>query len=256
MSTLSVIIICKNEQHNIRDCLASVAFADEIILMDSNSTDETTSIAKAFTDKIFITTDWPGYGPQKNRALQKATSGWVLSIDADERVSDALKKDILQTIHSNTSFGAFKILRLSSYCGRMIHHGDWKNDYVVRLFQRSSGQFTNDIVHERFALKKGTTLGKLKSPLLHYSFKSLDQVLNKVNEYSTAGAKHKYQQRQKSSIKRALCHALWSFIRGYFLRCGFLDGREGFLLAVSNAEGVFYRYAKMIYYQRNNSEKT
>jgi len=247
MTTLSVIIICKNEEDNIRDCLESVKFANEIILLDSKSTDNTVDIAKTYTDKIFITADWPGYGKQKNNALKKASGEWVLSIDADERVTNELRETILNTIQNTTPLDAFKIRRLSSYCGRIIHYGDWGNDYVVRLFRRSSGQFTNDIVHERFALKKDKSLGKLTPPLLHYSFKSLDQVLNKVNEYSTAGAKRNYQQHKKSSIKKAVCHALWSFIRGYFLRLGFLDGREGFLLAISNAEGVFYRYVKILY---------
>jgi len=250
MTTLSVIIICKNEKDNIHDCLESVKFADEIILLDSKSTDNTVDIAKAYTNKIFITEDWPGYGKQKNRALEQASSEWILSIDADERLTDELREEILIVIRRTTSIDAFKILRLSSYCGRIIRHGDWKNDYVIRLFRRLSGQFTNDIVHERFQLKKETPLGKLTSPLLHYSFKSLEQVLNKVNEYSTAGAQRDCQQKQKSSVKKALCHALWSFIRGYFLRLGFLDGREGFLLAISNAEGVFYRYVKMIYRQK------
>jgi glycosyltransferase involved in cell wall biosynthesis len=247
MSTLSVIIICKNEQDNIRDCLDSVAFADEIILLDSKSTDNTLNIARKYTDKLFITEDWPGYGPQKNRALCKAKGQWVLSIDADERLSDTLQQEIQQVIHSETPFDAFKLLRLSSYCGRMIRYGDWKNDYVLRLFRNKSGQFTNDTVHERYVLNQGKLWSKLKSPLFHYSFKSLEQVLSKVNEYSTLSADRKYQQHKKSSVKKALCHASWSFFRGYFIRLGFLDGREGFLLAVSNALGVFYRYAKLIY---------
>lgn len=253
MTRLSIIIICKNEEDNIRDCLESVKFADEIILLDSKSTDNTINIAKTYTDKIFITNDWPGYGKQKNNALAKASGEWVLSIDADERVTDGLRQAILSAIQSTTACDAFKIRRLSSYCGRIMRHGDWKNDYVIRLFRRSSGQFTNDIVHERFVLNNEKSLGQLTSPLLHYSFKSLDQVLNKINEYSTAGAKRNCQQNKKSSIKKAFSHAIWSFIRGYFLRRGFLDGREGFLLAISNAEGVFYRYAKTVYYKKLSS---
>ena len=247
MTTLSAIIICKNEEHNIRDCLESIKFADEIIVLDSNSTDKTVDIAKAYTDKIFITSDWPGYGPQKNRALAKASSQWVLSIDADERVTDQLRQTIVDVISNKRTYDAFKIKRLSSYCGRMIYHGDWSNDYVVRLFRRLSGQFTKDIVHERFILNQEKLLGTLTQPLLHYSFKSLNQVLKKMNHYSSAGAIKNCQQAKKSSITKAIFHSIWSFIRGYFLRLGFLDGREGFLLAISNAEGVFYRYVKMLY---------
>jgi hypothetical protein len=141
---------------------------------------------------------------------------------------------------------------MTTYCGRFIRHGDWRSDKVIRLFHRSSGQFSDDIVHETFKITQKGSIGTLTSPLLHYSYSSLEDVLNKVNEYSSATAERKYRQGQKSSLSKALIHAFWSFIRGYILRGGFLDGREGFLLAISNAEGVFYRYVKIIYRNKHS----
>jgi hypothetical protein len=167
-----------------------------------------------------------------------------LSIDADERVTEALKRDILTIMNNKTITSAFEIPRLSSYCGRFIKYGDWRHDKVIRLFRRSSGKFSTDAVHEKFYLFKKTSIGKIASPVLHYSFRSLEEVLNKINEYSSVSAEIKCQKGQRSSIMKALYHAAWSFMRGYLLRFGCLDGREGFLLAVSNAAGVFYRYTR------------
>ena len=250
MTTLSVIIICKNEENNIGGCLDSVKFADEIIVLDSNSTDRSQEIARIYTKKVFVT-DWPGFGKQKTRALNKASSQWILSIDADERVTEKLRKEILTVIHTKQSINAFKIRRLSSYCGRIMYHGDWKNDYVIRLFKRTAGKFSDDIVHEKFIPNdKYAVVGKMKSTLLHYSYKSFEDVLNKVNTYSSLSAQKKAREGKKSSVKKALFRAFWSFFRGYIIRGGFLDGCEGFLLAASNAECVFYRYVKLSYYKK------
>ncbi|SEH08949.1 glycosyltransferase family 2 protein [Candidatus Venteria ishoeyi] len=147
------------------------------------------------------------------------------------------------------------IPRLSTYCGRFMHHGGWYPDYVLRLFKRETAHFSDLPVHEKLEIQQGK-IGRLKNPLLHYSFPDLETVLNKVNHYSTAGAESYAQQGKSGGLRKAVLHGLWTFIRTYFLRLGFLDGREGFMLAVSNAEGVYYRYLKLSFNFQTGNEKT
>lgn len=244
-SKLSITIITKNEVNRVEACLRSVTWADEIIVLDSGSTDDTVVLCKKYTDQVFVT-DWPGFGPQKNRALEKATGDWILSIDADEQVSDELRHEIRVLVQSNPSCSAYAIPRLSSYLGKILRYGDWENDYCVRLFRRGHAQFTNDIVHEKLQIINGE-IGRLKNPLYHQTFISLEQILKKVNSYSTLSAKAKYSKGQRATLSKAIGHGLWTFFRCYVLKRGFLDGREGFMLAVSNAEGTYYRYIKMMY---------
>jgi len=247
---LSVIVITKNEEKNIADCLASVAWADEIIVVDNNSSDKTVELCREYTNKIIVTKDWPGFGLQKKRALDKATGDWVLSLDADERVTEPLYNEIEQVLQ-DTEATAFRIPRLSQYCGRWIKHSGWSPDYVLRLFRRGKAQFSEDIVHEKVILLEGE-LGTLKNPLKHYSFNSLEEVLDKTNSYSTANALKSHQQGKKSSLGKAIVHGLWAFFRTYIIRAGFMDGREGFILAVSNAEGTYYRYLKLMYFDEQS----
>jgi glycosyltransferase involved in cell wall biosynthesis len=242
MARLSVIIITKNEAGNIGDCLRSVAFASELIVLDSGSTDDTVALAKAAGAQVHTTPDWPGFGPQKNRALNLATGDWVLSLDADERITPALKQQIENAI-SRDSGPVVAIPRLSSFLGQYIRHSGWQPDYVPRLFKRGSATFSNDRVHERLVFS-GVAI-KLTEPMLHYSFRTVDEVLDKLNSYSTARAADLSVQGKRGGLRKALLHGLWTFIRTYLLRAGFLDGRRGFILAVSNAEGTYYRYLKM-----------
>lgn len=238
---LSVIIITKNESQHIARCLASVAWADEIIVLDSGSTDNTVAICQKFTDRIFVT-DWPGFGPQKQRALEKAQYEWVLSLDADEEISAELKAEIQQAIHQDGAQG-FMIPRLSSYCGRQIKHGGWWPDYVLRLFQRDAGHFTDDVVHERILVTG--KVNRLDNPILHEAFVDPDEVLHKINSYSSLGAQKLLTQGKKSSLGLAIIKGLWTFIRTYFLKAAILDGAEGLMLAISNAEGSYYKYLKL-----------
>jgi len=242
MSRLSIILITKNEEHDLADCLKSVNWADEIIICDSGSTDATLDIARQFSDKVY-STDWPGFGPQKNRALDKASGQWVLSIDADERVSPELKDEILGVLSSHNPADAYSIPRHSFYCGHPIRHGDWRDDRVTRLFQRNKAKFCDSLVHE--SLQVEGQIASLKAPLIHHAFKDLHEVLRKIDHYSTLGAQNRHQKGKTGSLSQALGHALWTFIRGYIFRLGFLDGKAGFQLAVSNAEGCYYRYLKL-----------
>lgn len=246
---LSVIIITKNEAHAIEDCLRSVAWADEIIVVDSGSSDDTVSICEKFGAKVTVTNDWPGFGQQKNRALALATQPWVFSIDADERVTPELQAEIKQAIANNADT-SYRMPRSSSYCGQFIKHSGWSPDYITRLFRRGYGKFSDDLVHER--LLTDHTTHTLKSPLLHISYTSLEEVLDKVNRYSSAGAAMSLSREKSASLSSAIGHGMWTFVRTYFIRLGFLDGKMGFILAVSNAETTYYRYLKLSLLQPNN----
>jgi len=241
--TLSVILITKNEAELVGQCLASVEWADEIIVVDSGSTDATVEICRRYTDKVFVT-DWPGFGPQKNRALAMATGDWVLSIDADEEVTPALAREIQHVLEQPAAQG-YALPRLSSYCGRFMRHSGWWPDPVLRLFKRNAGSFTDARVHERVEVEG--PVQTLDETLLHHSYRSLDQVLHKVNHYSHEGALALQAKGRRAGLSTAIGHGLWSFIRTYIFKAGFLDGREGFILAVSNAEGTYYRYLKLMY---------
>lgn len=243
--SLSIIIITKNEAERIDACLQSVAWADEIIVLDSGSTDNTVEKCQQYTDKIFIT-DWPGFGPQKNRALEKASGDWVFSIDADEHMTPLLADEIRRVITAN-AYDAYVVPRLSSYCGKTLKHGDWRNDHCLRLFRRGRAHFSNDSVHEKLLLNPDARTAQLKNSLHHQTFTSLQQMLEKMNSYSSLSASAKYAAGKRASLATAIGHGLWTFLRGYVLKGGFLDGREGFMLAVSNAEGTYYRYLKMVY---------
>jgi glycosyltransferase involved in cell wall biosynthesis len=250
MPALSVVIITLNEADNIRECLESVRWADEIIVLDSGSTDDTLKICREYTDKIHVNADWQGFGTQKNRALSHATGDWVLSLDADERVTGNLRAEIQATIHASGKANAFEIPRLSVFCGREIRHGDWWPDYVVRLFRRSAARFSDDIVHERLLFEG--QFGRLENPLTHLAYHSLGQLLEKLNRYTSAGARAMHQKGRRGGLGRGLAHGLWSFLRAYLLRRGFLDGREGFILALAGAQSSYYRYLKLMYLEKSH----
>lgn len=242
--SLSVVVITRNEAATIRRCLESVAWADEIVILDSGSSDDTVAICRQLGAQVHVATDWPGFGAQKNRALARASSDWVLSLDADEWVSAGLCAEIEVAMAAPGPHAAFKMPRLSSYCGRFLRHSHWWPDYVTRLFRRGKARFSEDLVHERL-LVEGST-GALRRPLLHEAFEDLEEVLRKVNDYSSAGAAMLRRRGKSASLAHAVLHGGWAFMRTYFLRAGFLDGRAGFMLAVSNAEGAYYRYLKLM----------
>jgi glycosyltransferase involved in cell wall biosynthesis len=246
---LSVIVITKNEAQHISRCLASVAWADEIIVLDSGSDDNTVELCKAYTDKVF-STDWPGFGVQKQRALDKAMGDWILSIDADEQVSAELRAEIELAMQGNQQDG-FEIPRLSSYCGRNIRHGGWWPDYVLRLFKREMGKFSPELVHER--VEVSGKIAKLTQPLLHEAFINSEEVLSKINSYSSLGARKLYKAGKKTSLTEAVLKALWTFMRTYILKAAFLAGRQGLMLAISNAEGTYYKYVKLL--ELNNAQE-
>ncbi len=251
MQKISAIIISKNSEKTINNCLNSLSFLNEIIVLDSGSSDRTQEICRQFTNLVFET-DWQGFGIQKNRALEKATGDWVLSIDSDEKITKELALEI-QTVIREEKYTAFYMPRLSNYCGKWIKYGDWNPDNVLRLWKRGTAHFTNDLIHEKVVLEEGK-IGYLKHHLLHYTYPNLESVLSKMNSYSTLGAKMAFEKGKKSSLSKAILHGLWTFVRGYFFKLGFLDGREGFILAVSNAEGCYYRYLKLFYLNQTKEQ--
>lgn len=238
---LSVAIIARDEAHNIAHCLRSVAFADEVVVVEHGSRDGTRELAAAAGARVIEAPDWPGFGPQKNRALDACTGDWILSLDADERVSEALRDEILAVLAA-PRFDVYEMPRRSTYCGRFLRHGGWWPDLVARLFRRGAARYSDALVHER--LETARAVGRLVQPLVHYSFRSMDEVLAKMNRYSSDSAAALAARGRTPGLATAIVHGLAAFLRTYVLRLGFLDGRYGFLLAVSNAEGSYYRYVK------------
>jgi len=241
MPRLSVAIIAFNEENNIAPCLRSVAWADEIVVVDNGSTDRTREIARECGAHVLVVPDWPGFGVQKNRAIDACTGDWILALDADERVEAPLRAEIERAV-AQTALEVYAMPRRSTYCGRFMRHGGWWPDYVTRLFRRGSARYSDARVHERLVTER--PVGRLSAPLTHYSFRSMDQVVDKMNRYSSEGARMLVERGRTPGLASAIGHGLAAFLRTYIFKLGFLDGRFGFLLAVSNAEGSYYRYVK------------
>lgn len=233
MPTLSVILITKNEEADLPACLESVSFADEIIIVDNGSTDQTAEIARIYSAKFF-TEDWHGFGPQKNLSLSKASCDWVFSIDADEIVPSKLAEEIQKTI-TNAVYDGYEISRVTTFCGKKVRFGDWGRDKVLRLFKRGCGEFTNDQLHERVVVK-GVT-GTLKHAMIHNSVSSIEDAKEKMVEYARISAKGR-----KGSLLKALLRGGWTFFRSYVLLLGWLDGWTGFRVAHLCAKGTYLRY--------------
>jgi glycosyltransferase involved in cell wall biosynthesis len=250
---LSVIVITKNGEAWIRRCLESAAWADEIVVLDNGSTDRTLEICRELGIGVHVTEDWPGHGPQKNRALDRARGEWVLSLDHDEWVTPELHAEIERTLAAPGNRAAFVIPRRSSFCGHFMRHSGWWPDYVTRLFRRDAARFSEDTMHDRVIVNGAT--GRLRQPIMHEAISDLDQMIVKMNAYSSASAVMLERQGRRASLLTAMLHGWWAFVRTYFLRLGFLDGRAGFMLAIANAEGTYYRYLKlMLLAQRKGDE--
>jgi glycosyltransferase involved in cell wall biosynthesis len=242
--TVSAIVIAFNNERIIARCIESLQWADEIVVVDSGSTDRTPGICRSLGAQVHVTTDWPGHGPQKNRALDRATGDWVLSVDSDEWITPELREEILGTIGGAHAAAGYAMPRRSSFCGRLMRHSGWWPDYVVRLFRRQAARFTDDHTHERLVVDG--TVGRLREPIMHEAIVDLDQMVAKMNAYSTSSARMRLDRKVRAGMLVAIAHGAWAFFRTYVLRAGFLDGREGFILAVANAEGSYYRYLKLM----------
>lgn len=231
-----------NEEERIRACLESVAWADEIIVVDSGSSDKTREIAREFTDRIVVH-PWSGYSAQKNFALAQCRGEWVLSLDADERVPDALREEIAATLAGPPAAAGFMIPRQNFFQGRWIRHGGWYPDYQLRLFRRGRGRFTERAVHESVHLDGPA--GRLRMPLAHQSYRGIEDFVARANRYSDLAARELAASGRGGDLRDLLLRPLWRFVLMYVLRRGFLDGWRGFLLAVLYAHYVFLRAAKV-----------
>lgn len=241
---LSVIVIAKNEEERLKRCLESVLFADEIIVLDSGSTDKTIEVARHFTNKVYQT-DWQGYGVQKQRALAYANGQWVLNLDADEVVGDSLKDEILKAIHTDKA-DAYRVPIFMYFYNKRMRYSSSPARHI-RLFKRQGARYSDDIVHEKIVLPPNARVSHLSSGLEHHSFHDLSHALYKINKYSSYTAKTRLEAHQKESMLRTLLSTAWMFFRCYVLQRGIFDGKEGFVLALLNAQGTLFRGLKQCY---------
>lgn len=245
---LSVIIITHNEERNIRSCLASVSWANELIVVDSQSTDTTVLIAKEFTEKVFVT-PWQGYSGAKKFALTKASHEWILWLDADERIVPELRDEIQSIILSKRSEpSAYEVARRAYFVGQWIRHCGWYPGYVLRLFRKSSASFSSSSVHEY--LEHSGSRGRLNHDLLHFTDDNLFHYFEKLNRYTTLAVNDLQTNGRSFSLYDLTVRPAFIFVKMYFIRAGFLDGVRGLLLSLYSAMYVFVKYAKLKEAQR------
>ena len=243
MPRLSLIVITKNEEAAIARCLRSAGFADEIVVLDNASTDRTAEIARVLGARVIASPDWPGFGPQKNRALAQASGDWVLSLDADEWIEPALAAEIEAVIARPDAADGYEIPRRSRFCGKIVRHGDWRGDRVLRLFRRGRGRFSDDRVHERVIVEG--RVGRLASALEHDSIKDPADAADKIDRYATAAAEELAAEGRTSSAAKAAFRGWAAFLRGYLLRLGFLDGLTGLRVADYNRRYTYEKWARL-----------
>ncbi|MDC4204090.1 MAG: glycosyltransferase family 2 protein [Candidatus Manganitrophus sp.] len=239
---VSVTVITRDEEGEIDACLQSLAWADEIVVVDSGSTDRTVEIARKYTEKVFHHV-WSGYADQKNWAIDQASHPWILSVDADERVPKALQEEIKQVLGSPSPYAGYLIPRKNFFLGRWIRHGGWSPDHVLRLFKRESGRFGERKVHESIRLTG--PVGTLESPLEHYTYRSMEDYFDRMDRYSTLAAEEMFEQGKRANGIDLFLRPWATFIKMVFLRQGFRDGIDGLLLGRLYSVYTFSKYAKL-----------
>jgi len=239
---LSVVIITKNEQRNIERCLTSVKWADEVVIVDSGSTDKTVDICQKHDCRVFEI-DWLGFSGTKQYAVDQATNDWILSIDADERVTANLRSEIESLLDDKPQYHGYQIPRQSTYLGQIIRHSGWNRDRPLRLFNREFGAFNAKSVHE--AVHVQGHVGELRSFLLHHPYPDIQTHLEKMNLYTELAAQELAAAGRRSTPLGAVVHGATKFIKMYVLQRGFLDGTAGFVLAKNSAFGVYLKYIKL-----------
>lgn len=243
--SITAALIVKNEAKNLPECLNSVSWADEIIVLDSGSTDNTVAIAEKMGAKVYVNSDWKGFGYQRQLAQSYATSDWIFWIDADERVTEELKSSIITTINKSDNNIIYSVPRLSWVFGKFIRHCGWYPDPVMRLYPTNLTKYNDSLVHEKVQVNDGVSVKQLQGDLLHYTYDSLEHYLIKSAGYATAWADQRLDSGKKSSIAKGLLHAFGCFFRMYILKAGFLDGRHGLLLSILSAHSTFIKYADL-----------
>lgn len=244
---ISAIVVAMNEERDIGDCIRSVAgWTHEVVVMDSGSRDRTVALCRELGATV-VETDWPGDGPQKQRALDRVTGDWVICLDADERVTPALRDELLAALPAATH-DAFSTPRRSTFCGYEVRQSGWWPDRIVRIFRRGRAQFTPVRTHTRLIVA-GTT-GSFEHPIYHLAIDSAEEMIEKMNVYSTEGAHTLLARGVRGGFGKAVLHGLWAFVRTWVLRRGFVDGRYGFTIALFNAGQAYYKYFKLGELQR------
>lgn len=245
MASLTVVLIVKNEAESLAACLQTVEWADEIVVVDAGSSDATLEIAKGFTDKVYVHADWQGFGVQRQRAQVYASGDWIFMLDADERVTPELARSIQQVVQADQRDTLYAVPRLSFCFGRFIRHSGWYPDYVTRLYPRDKAGYSDAFVHEKVVANTALIEGKLSGDLLHYTYKDLEHYLVKSAAYASAWARQRQLQGKRSSLLQGVVHGAGCFIKMYIVRAGFLDGRQGLLLALLSAHSTFAKYADL-----------
>lgn len=244
MPRLSLIVITKNEEAVIERCLRSAAaLAGEIVVVDSGSTDRTPEIAKEFGAKLLQPADWPGFGPQKQRAQEAATGDWILSLDADEWIEEGLRAEILAVLNDPAAKSAYRMPRRNRFIGEIVRHGGWWPDYVLRLYRRDRGRFNDNLVHES-VLVEGET-GTLRNPIEHDTIASPEDANGKIERYAQIAAGELLLRGRKSTPWLAGLRGAAAYIRSYVLQLGFLDGRTGLRVASYQARYTYRKWANV-----------
>jgi glycosyltransferase involved in cell wall biosynthesis len=250
---LSVTMITYNEEANIQDALESIRWADEIVVLDSFSKDRTVEICKKYTDKI-ISQEFVGYGKLRNIAIDHASHNWILSLDADERVTEPLKMEILQELQKGPSADGYSIPRKSHFLGYWVRHCGWYPDYrSMQLFHKAKGRYTEVLNDDHLDLVPGGRRGYLKSPILHYTYHDLDQYLAKMDRYTTLKAQQMVKDGRRFHAHQLLTHPLFTFLKMYIFRQGFRDGHIGLILSILYTYYTFVKYAKLWELTRTDS---
>jgi glycosyltransferase involved in cell wall biosynthesis len=242
MLRVSVTVVALNEEERLRACLESVVWADELVVVDAGSSDKTVAIAREFTDRVLFRA-WDGYGTQKNFALGQCQGDWILSLDADERVSEALRDEIRAMLAAKPTEAGFFLPRRNLFQGRWVRHGGLYPDWQLRLFRRGKGGFVERAVHESVRVDGPT--GRLRAPLIHESYRSVADAVARLNRYSDLAAADLAVAGRGGSLVDLLGRPVWRFVSMYILRAGFLDGWRGLVLAWLHAHYVFLRAAKV-----------
>jgi glycosyltransferase involved in cell wall biosynthesis len=239
---ISVAIITLNEEERLPKCLESLSFADEVVVVDANSTDRTVKIAKNHGAKVYVEA-WQGFGRQKQKAINLCSNSWVLILDADERISEESAAEIKAIINVPTPQNSYSLPRKNIFLGRWIKHAGWWPDRVVRLINKEHCSMSKSLVHESIQVEG--VVGSLNNPIIHFATRNLQHTMEKMNNYSSAGAQDMLCSGAKSNFCKAVSRAVWAFFYNYIIRLGFLDMGPGFIIAVSDAANKFFKYAKL-----------
>lgn len=254
--TLGVALIVRNESKHLKACLDTVnEWVDEIVILDSGSTDNTEEIARQYTEKYYTNSDWPGFGPQRRLAQSYVQSDYILWLDADERVTEELKHSVLAAVRENKPNTLYQFSRLSWVFGRFIYHCGWYPDKVLRLYPTQITQYNDALVHEKVEVTGKMAIETLSGNAIHYTYDDIHHYLVKSAGYAKAWAEQREKRGKTASITDGFIHAVGCFMKMYVLKAGFLDGKQGFLLSALSAHSTFVKYADLWVRTKTRSPK-